>query len=81
MMLSVMPLKTTNSFSLNKINKSVEITTKNYSFISSNIISDLRHVEFMLAQNGDMSVLPSLHMQLTKKELKGHFDAKIKVQT
>ena len=36
-------------------------------------------VDFMHAQNGDMSVLPSLHMQLLKNS-KGHFDAKMKIQ-
>ena len=52
---------------LNKINKSVEITTKYHCFNSLNVIYLIYAIiDFMHAQNGDMSMLPSLHMQLEK---------------
>ena len=47
---------------LNKSNISVEITAK-FSFISLKVIY---LIYAMHAQNGDMSVLPSLHLQLKK---------------
>ena len=52
MMLSVMALNTTNSFEQNS-----------FHFIERHL-SDLRHADVMHAQNGDMSVLPSLQMEL-----------------
>ena len=71
-MLSVMALNTTNS---------VEITTKKslFRFIERQFSLTYAIVDFMHAENGDMSVLPCLHMQLLKNP-KGHFDAKMKVQ-
>ena len=75
-MLSVIALNmlnTTNSFEENQQSSSNH--HKKLCFISLNVICLIcAIVDFMHAQNGDMSVLPSLHYA------KGIFDVEMKVQ-
>ena len=61
MMLSLMALSTTDSIR-SKSTNSVKITTKNHCFILLHVIYLIYDIiDFIHAQNGDMSVLPSLH--------------------